>query len=146
MNAFVLKKLKQELPKTYSSFDFITEFLQEVCPDGESVEQTQTLPTQHQHPAMKKGKVRAVERPFWSKPAGRAFRMDGIDHWIEDAKNVYFKISEKCNDKGERIRNELRRQCRWCGDKTVYFCTKCQAPLCVGNCFRHFHTVKDIPK
>lgn len=145
MNAFVLRRLKLGMGKSYTSFDFITEFLQQACPEDESVEPSQPLPTQQRHPAMKNDRVRAVERPFWSKPAGISWRMDGVDHWLEDAKNVYYKVSSRQNEKGENIRNELRRKCRWCGDKTVYFCTKCQTPLCVGTCFRSFHTVKQIP-
>jgi hypothetical protein len=144
MNAYVLRKLKLNLPNSYSSFDFITEFISVACPDDESVEQPRQM--QEQHPATKNGKVPAVERPFWSSPAGRAWRMDGVDHWLEDAKRVYYKVSNWQNDKGELIRSELRRLCRWCGDKTIYFCTKCQAPLCISPCFRNFHTIKCIPQ
>jgi hypothetical protein len=93
----------------------------------------------------KKGKVRKVEAPFWNKNKAAAFRLDGKDHWIEDANNVYHNKSKRQNVKGIFIRNELRRVCRWCGDLTVYFCMKCAAPLCIGTCFKCFHTVRVIP-
>ena len=144
MNAYVLRRSKLNLPKKYTSFHFLENLLQQMTPPDEV---PPPPAAQKAHPAGydRNGKVRAVEAPFWNGKAGKAFRLDGIDHWCEDANNAYFKLSKRTNASGIFIRNELRRKCRWCNEKTVYFCTKCMAPLCVGNCFKCFHTLERIP-
>ena len=144
MNAYVLRRSKLKLQKTYTSFHFLEAILQQLAPEI-SLPHPQVEPP-HAHPAGldKKGQVRRVETPFWSKPKGAAFRLDGKDHWCQDANNVYLKFSQRQNDAGEFIRNELRRRCRWCNDLTVYFCMKCETPLCVGLCFQNFHTIREI--
>jgi hypothetical protein len=144
MNAYVLRRSKLHLPKTYSSFHYIEALLQQLAPEN-LPPQPQEAP-QHAHPAGldNKGRVRRVEAPFWCTPKGAAFRLDGKDHWCQDANNVYLKFSQRQNNTGEFIRNELRRRCRWCNDLTVYFCMKCETPLCVGLCFKNFHTIKEI--
>ena len=144
MNAYVLRRSKLNLPKTYSSLHFIENLLRQISPEGQPEPQPEVSAV---HPAGldKNGKVRRVEAPFWNKAKAVAFRLDGKDHWCEDANNVYRRVSKRQNVKGTFIRNELRRVCRWCGDLTVYFCMKCAAPLCVGNCFKCFHTLERIP-
>ena len=144
MNAYVLRRSKLKLSKSYTSFTFIEALLQQLAPE-DLPPQPQAAPPQV-HPAGldKKGQVFRVEAPFWSKPKGTAFRLDGKDHWCQDANNVYLKFSQRQNEAGEFIRNELRRRCRWCNDLTVYFCMKCETPLCVGLCFQNFHTIKEI--
>lgn len=144
MNAYVLRRSKLNLPKKYTSFHFLENLLRQMTPQVAPLESQQDAPKPHPAGLDKNGKVRAVEAPFWNGKAGKAFRLDGIDHWCEDANNVYFKLSKRANSSGIFIRNELRRQCRWCNDKTVFFCTKCMAPLCVGNCFKCFHTIDQI--
>jgi hypothetical protein len=143
MNAYVLRRSKLNLPRKYTSFHFLENLLQQMTPSDAPLPPP-AAPKPHPAGYDRNGRVRAVEAPFWNGKAGKAFRLDGIDHWCEDANNTYFKLSEKRNERGVFIRNELRRTCRWCKDKTVFFCTKCVAPLCVGNCFRSFHTIDQI--
>ena len=129
MNPYVLRQSHFKLPKSYSSFDFISEFLQEICPDEDKEEQTTStplntprLPPRRQphadrpHPAGydNDGNVRRGEAPFWNSRAGTDFRLDGHDHWCQDANNIYHPLSTRTNKDGKIIRNELRRKCRWC--------------------------------
>jgi hypothetical protein len=144
MNAYVLRRSKFNLPRTYTSFHFIENFLQQISPEVAPQQRQPEAPAVHPAGFDKNGKVRAVEAPFWNKRAGAAFRLDGMDHWCEDSNNTYHKLSEKRNSRGSFIRHELRRKCRWCNELTVYFCTKCIAPLCVGHCFKSFHTMRQI--
>ena len=144
MNAYVLRRSKLNLPKTYTSFHFIENLLQQISPEVEPQKPQPEAAAVHPAGFDTRGRVRAVEAPFWNKRAGAAFRLDGKDHWCEDANNAYFPLSNKRNAGGVFIRNELRRKCRWCNELTVYFCTKCFAPLCVGNCFKCFHTIREI--
>ena len=144
MNAYVLRRSKLRLPKTYTSFDFMANLIQQLAPEP-TVSQHETGATKV-HPAGKdsKGKTRKVEKPFWNSERGAAWRMDGNGHWPQDANNVYLKVSNREGKSGKPIRFELRRQCRWCNDKTVFYCTKCEAPLCLGRCFESFHTSRTI--
>lgn len=144
MNAYVLRRSKLNLPRTYTSVHFIENMLQQISPDPDLAEPEPEAPAVHPAGVDKNGRVRAVEAPFWNKNAAAAFRLDGKDHWCEDANNCFFKFSTKRNAKGDFIRKELRRVCRWCNEKTVYWCTKCVTPLCVGNCFKYFHTIRVI--
>jgi hypothetical protein len=141
MNAYVLRVSKLELPKSYTSFQFLEALLEQLSP-AVHVE-TPEIP---EHPAGKDehGKIRKVEKPFWNSDVGAAWRLDGKDHYCEDANNQYPRVSNKRNAEGNLIRHELRRKCRWCNKKTVYFCEKCAAPLCVGVCFKSFHTCRTI--
>lgn len=144
MNAYVLRRSKLNLPKSYTSFHFLENMLHQMTPEVAPPAVLQQAPEAHPAGLDKKGKVRKVEAPFWNSPKGAAFRLDGNDHWCEDANNAFFKLSEKTNEKGFFIRHELRRKCRWCNELTVFFCTKCQTPLCVGTCFKNFHTMQQI--
>ena len=116
--------------------------VKQMTPEVDAPAPPQEAPKVHPAGFDKKGKVRMVEAPFWNSPKGVAFRLDGLDHWCQDANNTFFKLSEKVNEKGFFIRHELRRKCRWCNELTVFFCTKCSAPLCVGVCFKNFHTIQ----
>jgi hypothetical protein len=144
MNAYVLRRSKFKLPRTYTSFHFLENLLQQMTPEVRTPLPPQEAPKAHPAGLDHKGKVRMVEAPFWNSPKGAAFRLDGNNHWCEDANNTFFKLSKRTNEKGLFIRNELRRKCRWCNELTVYFCTKCHTPLCVGNCFKNFHTIPQI--
>ena len=145
-NALVLLKSKRKLNETkYSVFDFISAYLDEVAP---MPPQAEPLSPPHllQHPAMRSnGQIPRVKASFWGKPAGKQWRMDGRDHWCQDANNVYRQIQPHKNKNNQSIRVDLRRKCRWCNEETVYFCTKCEAPLCIGNCFISFHTIPKLP-
>jgi len=138
-NALVLFKSKRKVKGEYSIFDFISEYLEEVAP-------LPVQPEHHspqrplEHPAKRSdGKVPKVKASFWSKAPGTAWRMDGKDHWLEDANNDYH------NKRANGIRIDLRRKCRWCNEETVYYCTKCQTALCLRNCFKSFHTIAELP-
>ena len=144
MNAYVLRRSKLKLPRTYTSFHFLENLLQQMTPQVAAPEPQPEAPKDHPAGLDKRGKPRMVEAPFWNTNKGAAFRLDGVDHWCEDAKNTCFKVSKKANDKGDFIRYELRRKCRWCNELTVFFCTKCSAALCVGICFKNFHTIRQI--
>ena len=145
-NALVLMKSKRKLKKKYSVFDFISDYLEEVAPLSPEAE-SRSPPRQLQHPAMRaNGEIPKVKASFWSKPAGKQWRLDGNDHWCQDANNVYIKVQPHKNSSNASIRIDLRRKCRWCNDETVYFCTKCHTPLCINNCFKLFHTVSKLPK
>jgi hypothetical protein len=158
MNAFILKttlKTKRyKLPSQYSSFDFIEEYLEEVCPISKELEGQQSSSSASHvarscHPAGldHKGEIRKVKASFWSKAAGREWRLDGKDHYPQDAKNVWFKVTSRVSEVNNKvIRNELRRNCHYCNERTVYFCTKCNVPLCIGTCFSDFHTKNKLPK
>jgi hypothetical protein len=158
MNAFILKKTlktkRYKLPSQYSSFDFIEEYLEEVCPiskelEGHKSSSSASHVARSCHPAGldHKGEIRKVRASFWSKAAGREWRLDGKDHYPQDAKNVWFKLSSRVSEVNNKvIRNELRRNCHYCNERTVYFCTKCDVPLCIGTCFSDFHTKNKLPK
>jgi hypothetical protein len=144
-NALVLMKSKMKLGSRYTIFNFISDYLQEVAPLHHEPEPPSPQPALN-HPAMRPdGKIPKVKASFWGKPAGSAWRMDGKDHWCQDANNVYRKIRPYKNSKHQSIRFDLRRKCRWCNKETVYFCTKCHAPLCIDNCFMLFHTNPKLP-
>ncbi len=146
MNAYVLRRSNLKLPKTYSSFHFLENILHQLSPETSLPQPHAEPPRDHPAGLNAKGQVRRVEAPFWSTPKGTAFRLDGKDHYCQDANNVYHKFSQRQNEAGEYTRNELRRRCRWCNDLTVYFCMKCETPLCVGLCFQNFHTIKEIKR
>ena len=144
MNAYVLRRSKMKLPKSYSSFDFLSNWLLQVSPEPVPL-QDEEAPVQG-HPAGrdKSGGIRKVERKFWNRPLATAWRLDKQEHWCQDANNTFHKVSNRVGRKGF-IRNELRRKCRWCNERTVFYCTKCAAPLCIGECFISFHTKSKMP-
>lgn len=140
MNAYVLRCSKLKLPKSYSSFNFISNWLEQVSPQPEPLQDEEAPNKEHPAGRDKKGKVRKVEAKFWNTRAAAAWRLDNEDHWCQDANNTFIKVSSRVNKKGEHKRNELRRKCRWCNERTVFYCTKCETPLCIGECFKLFHT------
>jgi hypothetical protein len=151
MNAFVLKKLRNEEKNKkrsgkWSSMDFIAEYLAEIAPAP--IEEAPIAEQEHPHPAWdpKTKKIKRVKHAFWCKPAGTAFRLDGVAHYTQHALNAYDIHSNRKRPDGEFIRLNLRRNCRYCNDATMYFCTKCDTPLCVGHCFINFHTKHKLPK
>ena len=145
MNAYVLRRSKLKLPKSYSSFDFLANLLNQLSPEPTPLHDEETPVQEHPAGLDKAGNVRKVEAKFWSKPAATAWRLDNQDHWCQDANNTFVKISNRVSGKGTFTRNELRRKCRWCNDRTIYYCTKCKTPLCVGECFKLFHTKSKMP-
>lgn len=144
MNAYVLRCSKLKLPKSYTSFVFLANLLQQLAP--EPVPAQDPEPPLQGHPAGrdKSGGIRKVERQFWNKPLASAWRLDKQDHWCQDANNTFVKVSNRVSSSGDFIRNELRRKCRWCNERTVFYCTKCETPLCVGECFKLFHTKREL--
>jgi hypothetical protein len=148
MNAFVLRKTLKtsayKLPKVYTCFDFISEFLEEVCPAKVAAEMPDAAPksVQSVHPQklLPSGRIKKCKRSFWGKPAGKQWRLDGNDHIQQDTSKWYDQYTGKINaTTGNKVRCEMRRKCICCGKRTVYFCTKCHAALCLGNCFYNFH-------
>jgi hypothetical protein len=157
INAYTLKCLKEKRKRLhkYSEFDFIAEYLRAVAPlPADDVEEDAALPSVH--PATYtcddgSTAVRKCKRPFWDTPAGVAWRLDGKAHYADDANKAYPQFSKlangqtRINAKAKQIRLNLRRNCRCCNRDTVYFCTKCETPLCLGECFVLFHTKKKLP-
>lgn len=144
MNAYVLRRSKLKLAKSYSSFDFLANLLEQLSPEPVPLQDQETPALAHPAGLDKAGNVRKVEAQFWGKPAATAWRLDNKDHWCQDANNTFHKVSNRVGRKGF-IRNELRRKCRWCNERTVFYCTKCAAPLCIGECFISFHTKSKMP-
>jgi hypothetical protein len=158
INAFTLKCLKEKRKKLhkYSEFDFLTEYLDEVAPlNGCDNADDELLTPLTIHPATYTkadgtAAIRKVKRPFWDSPAGSRWRLDGKAHYSQDSNKMYSHFSRKANGQtrlnvhGNTIRLNLRRNCRYCNADTVYLCTKCVTPLCLGNCFERFHTKKKL--
>jgi hypothetical protein len=152
MNAFLLKTNQKapryKVPKHYSSFDFIAEYLEQVCPAPPSADLQPMSPKAAKspldaHPAGigKNGKLRKFKASLWTKRPGLLWRLDGDGHYSQDANNLYDKVTGNFSaTSGKKIRFELRRNCHYCNERTVYLCTKCNAPLCLGACFANFHT------
>lgn len=148
MNAFLLKKLNKsvrpKVSKRYSSFDFIEEYLEEVCPVSGNAKNADGREQPAQvHPAgfTSNGQIRKFKASIWTKPAGKQWRLDGQGHYTQDANNLFTNKTDVVSaTSGKVIRRELRRNCHYCNERTVYLCTKCNAPLCLGVCFETFHT------
>lgn len=148
MNAFVLRQtLKTDafkLPKVYTCFDFISEFLEEVCPVLAPAD-TSVIPDiapvmVHPQKLHRDGKIKTCKPSFWAKKAGMQWRLDGVGHVNHDSTKCFDPQTGKVNaTTGNKIRAELRRKCICCGTRTVYFCYKCKAALCLGKCFYMFH-------
>ena len=157
INAYTLKCLKDKRTKKtkrYSEFDFIAEYLACAAPLPVSDVEDDVVPIVHPATFMQADGTTAVrksKRPFWEAAPGTAWRLDGMAHYSQDANNVYPQFSNAANGQtrqnkaGKTIRLNLRRNCRCCNKDTVYFCTKCKTPLCLGNCFVLFHTKKKLP-
>ena len=144
MNAYVLRRSKLKLPKSYSSFDFLANLLNQLSPEPTPLHDEETPVQEHPAGLDKDGNDRKVEAKFWGTPAATAWRLDNKDHWCQDANKTFHKVSNRVGKKGF-IRNELRRKCRWCNERTVFYCTKCAAPLCIVECFKLFHTKSKMP-
>jgi len=146
MNAFVLKRFARKDKKRFTEFDFIAEYLKEVCPPP--VAPLDQVAPEEKHPAYdpKTKKARRVKAGFWRTPEGTRWRLSGRDHWSQSANNVFPILSDRLNDDNEPIRYNLRRNCRVCNTPTVYFCTKCETPVCIGACFIAFHTKSKLGK
>jgi antirestriction protein len=143
MNAFVLYLLhdrdnKKKLPKTYSSLDFIANWMDEVCkPDDAAVSDSSSDSDECDRADRR--------RSFWNSTEGKHIRLARSHekfHCLYHAASRYFP-SRLENE--EQVRNDLRRVCRYCGERTIYFCDVCKVPLCVGNCCMNFHTLDHIP-
>jgi hypothetical protein len=151
MNAFVLRKLHTAKKKNSkcTSFEFIAEYLAEIAPAAPAgAAPAPSEVPEHIHPAYdpKTQHVTRVKHAFWCKPAGTQFRLDGVGHYTQHALNVYDTQSGRKRADGADVRLNLRRNCRYCNTPTMYFCTKCETPLCVGHCFINFHTQSKLPK
>ena len=138
------KSVRPKVSKRYSSFDFIEEYLEEVCPALDKAKDADVSEQPAQvHPAglTSEGRIRKFKASLWKKPAGKRWRLDGQGHYTQDANNLFTNVTDNVSaTSGKVIRRELRRNCHYCNDRTVYLCTKCNAPLCLGVCFEHFHT------
>jgi hypothetical protein len=144
MNAYVLYTLHdatnhKKLPQRYSSLDFIADWLAEICePDDEASSDSGSASSDD---------VDRLDRriTFWNSDKGRDTRLkrsDGQYHCLYHAADK-FRSFELDGD--EAVRNDLRRLCRYCGTRTIYFCDVCKVPLCHGDCCKKFHTERIIP-
>jgi hypothetical protein len=147
MNAFVLYTLhdaanSNKLPKKYSSLDFIADWLDEVCkPDDAAASDSQADSSSDSDDCDRADR----RRSFWNSPKGKHIRLARSHetfHCLYHAASRY-KPYELVDD--EQVRNDLRRVCRYCGERTIYFCGACKVPLCVGDCCMNFHTLDHIP-
>ena len=132
-----------KLPKDYSSIDFIADWLQEVAQgDGDGSSDSDAPAAENTaaaaHPV---GKDR--RRKYWNSEDGKKVRLDGRFHCLQHAGHVY---SKNAVVNGVSKRNDLRRLCRYCGERALYFCDVCNVPLCVGDCCKKFHTERVLPK
>lgn len=147
LNAFVLYKLHhlanhKDLGAGYSSLDFIEDWLSEIAPfenDSGSDSGSSAASPDENHDVIPRKDRR---RKFWNSDEGKALRLDGRFHCLQHAGNVYVK--NEIVD-GRNKRNDLRRLCRYCGERALYFCDVCNVPLCVGDCCKKFHTERKLP-
>ena len=147
MNAFVLYKLHdsanhKNLGKGYSSVDFIADWLEEVAPcEGDAASDSGEYADANTEDATLPPR-KDRRRKYWNSDEGKAVRLDGRFHCLQHAGNVYLK--NEIVD-GLSKRNDLRRLCRYCGERALYFCDVCDVPLCVGDCCKKFHTERKLP-
>ena len=147
MNAFTLYKLHDttngnKLAKDYSSIDFIADWLEEVAPreDKDASDSGSSAAASDDDVAVAPRVDR--RRKYWNSAEGKAVRLDGQFHCLQHAGSVYRK--HEIVD-GEPKRNDLRRLCRYCGERALYFCDVCNVPLCIGDCCKKFHTKQKLP-
>lgn len=147
MNAFVLYKLhnsanNKDLNNAYSALDFIADWLEEVTPcEGEATSDSSAsgdAPAENFADIPRKDR----RRRYWNSEEGKAVRLDGRFHCLQHAGNVFLK--HEIVD-GHAKRCDLRRVCRYCGERALYFCDVCNVPLCVGDCCKKFHTERKLP-
>ncbi len=145
VNAFVLYKLNDDakdaahktLPAQYSVMDFINDWLEEGDEDeasDASVDNADNAADDNDadHPSYK-----AHRRKWWQGPEGTAVRMNNRFHALQYAGNTYSHYSDI---DGVRKRDDLRRKCMFCGERTLYYCDACMVPLCLGVCNHRFHS------
>ena len=144
MNAYVIYKLHNSatLSDTYSALDFIADWLEEIAPhEGDAASDSSASDdASDENDANAPRKDR--RRRFWNSDEGKALRLDGRFHCLQHAGNVFVK-NELVD--GQIKRNDLRRLCRYCGERALYFCDVCNVPLCVGDCCKKFHTLRKLP-
>ena len=149
MNGYVLYKLhdsvySKKLPKDYTSFDFIADWLQEVeAEEPQDVSSASSSEDDDHQLAYKQHR-----RKWWQTEPGCRIRLTKPNHFLEDARHKYVKSVVRTNDDGEAVvaRLDLRRDCIYCGERNCYtFCSICMVPLCIGDCSRNFHTTALLP-
>ena len=144
MNAYVIYKLHNSatLSDTYSALEFIADWLEEVAPhEGDAASDSSASDdASDENNANAPRKDR--RRRFWNSDEGKSLRLDGRFHCLQHAGNVFVK-NEVVD--GQCKRNDLRRLCRYCGERALYFCDVCNMPLCVGDCCKKFHTQRKLP-
>ena len=147
MNAYVLYKLhatanNKNVGSDYSSVDFIADWHDEVAPrdDDAASDSGASDDAINNDSATSPRKDR--RRKYWNSDEGKAIRLNGRFHCLQHAGNVYVKNEIV---QGVPKRNDLRRLCRYCGERALYFCDVCNVPLCVGVCCKNFHTERELP-
>jgi hypothetical protein len=127
-NAFILYHEYHSKSKSYSSLDFIEEFLEELGSFTASSESDDDEAQQH--------RLNEHKREYWVSGPGSKERLKGR-HWIKDSKSTYAQFNTST---GKVI--DTRRYCTWnpavCGRTTTY-CSSCMVPLCLDH-FEDFHT------
>jgi len=145
MNAYVLYKLHDQanykkLPPDYSSLEFICDWLDEVI----SAAADDIAPSSDSNDDVPVLQYKQHRYKWWKGDVGTSLRLNTrVYHSLEHAGNVYMK--NIVGEEGSQ-RLDLRRECMCCGERTVYFCSVCNVPLCIGNCCKVFHTSAKLPR
>jgi hypothetical protein len=148
MNAFVLYTMSanansKKLPPNYTAVHFVSEWL-------ESLDEGLCQGENDADCSSASGDESSIEidykdhrRSWWQGDSGTSIRMDRRFHALQHAGNVYYSRLEV---NGEEKRADLRRNCMYCGERTIYFCEVCKVPLCIGACNKNFHTQRKLPQ